>query len=44
MHITYIYIRRVRLNWYFRDEPNPFCSEQPSSSLTSSWSPPATLT
>ena len=26
----HIYIRRVRLNWYFRDEPNPFCSEQPS--------------
>ena len=38
---TYIHIRRVRLNWYFRDEPNPFCSEQPSFSLKSSWSPPA---
>ena len=34
------FCRRMRLKWYFRDEPTPFFSEQPTSSPKSSWSPP----
>ena len=34
------FCRRMWLKWYFRDEPIPFFSEQPSFSPKSSWSPP----
>ena len=35
------FCRHLRLKWYFRNEPTPFFSEQPSFSPKSSWSPPA---
>ena len=31
----------MKLEWYFRDEPTPYFSEQPCISPKSSWSPPA---
>ena len=35
------FCRRMRVKWYFRDEPTLFFSEQLSFSPESSWSPPA---
>ena len=35
------FCRCMRLEWYFRNEPTPFFSEQPSFSPKSSWSLPA---
>ena len=34
------FCRCMRFKWYFRDEPTPFFSEQPSFSPNSSWSSP----
>ena len=34
------FVRRMRLKWYFRNEPTSSFSERPSFSLESSWKPP----
>ena len=34
------FARRMRLKWYFRNEPTPSFSERPSFTPKSSWKPP----
>ena len=34
------FCRHMRLKWYFRNEPTPYFSKQPSFSPKLSWSPP----
>ena len=35
-----VFVRRMRLRWYFRDEPTSSLRERPSFTPKSSWKPP----